>query len=55
LTLETRCTENGIDPARLKKAAKVERISLIHADNYDKAMGWIIKAIETMKPKEQAD
>jgi hypothetical protein len=45
LALETRCTENGIDPARLRKAAKVERLSMILAADHAKAKAWIDSAI----------
>lgn len=52
LSLEAKCVENGIDPARLKKAAKVERLSHITVDNLAKAHAWIDAAIAAIKAKE---
>lgn len=50
LTLEARCEENGIDPARLKVAAKVERLSMIEAgEQHDRAKAWIDTAIARKK------
>lgn len=46
LKLEARCTENNIDPAKLRKAAKVDRISLIAAADFQRADDWITKAIK---------
>lgn len=45
LALETKCTENGIDVARLKRAAKVERLSMILKADHAKAKAWIESAI----------
>lgn len=50
--LEARCTENGIDPAALKKAAKVERLAMIEAYDLSKAHTWIDKAIAKRKEAE---
>lgn len=54
LKLEARCTENGIDPARLRKVAKVERISLIAADKFQQADDWITKAIGELKKQNES-
>lgn len=45
LAIEARCNDNGIQIARLKKAAGVDRISLILAANLDRANGWLDKVI----------
>lgn len=45
LALEARCTDNGIDPAALKKAAGVARFSLIKASDLERANKWIDAAI----------
>ena len=44
LTLEVACNDNGIQLAKLKAAAKVERLAQIKAADYDRAMQWIDKA-----------
>lgn len=53
LALDARCSENGIDVARLKRAAKVERLSMILAPDYDKANDWITAAINKLKESQQ--
>jgi hypothetical protein len=40
-TLETLCSEFGTTPAKLKTAAKVERLSMILAADYDKCRAWL--------------
>lgn len=45
LAIEARCNDKGIQIARLKKAAGVDRISLILAANLDRANGWLDKVI----------
>lgn len=44
--LETLCQDNGIQVARLKSAAKVDRLAMIRADGYERALGWINRAID---------
>lgn len=44
--LETMCQDAGIPPARLRAAAKVDRLSLILAADYERAKGWISKHTE---------
>ena len=51
LALESLCTDNGISVERLKKAAKVERISLILAADFDRSKAWITAAIASAKPE----
>jgi hypothetical protein len=41
LALEARCTDNGIAIAKLKKAAKVERLSMIAPESLPRAHQWI--------------
>lgn len=45
LALEARCQENGIPLAKLKAAAKVERLSMIAPDDLPRAHQWIDKMI----------
>lgn len=52
LNLEVRCDENGIDPVRLKKAAKVERLSMILKDDLPRASKWIDEAIAAQKQSQ---
>lgn len=52
LILDARCQEHGIDVARLRKAAKVDRLAQIKAADLAKAHGWIDAAIAKMKPVE---
>ena len=47
--IETRCADHGIDPARLKKAAKVEALAEITAARFDGALAWIDKQIDAME------
>jgi hypothetical protein len=49
ISLDARCSENGISVESLKKAAKVERLSMILAADFDRANGWITAAIERRK------
>jgi len=49
LTLESRCAENGINVDALKKAAKVEKLSLIKSDDLPRCHQWLDKAIEKRK------
>ena len=51
LVLEARCSENGINIAALKKAAGIERISMIKPADLARAHGWIDKAIAARKEK----
>lgn len=53
LALEARCDENGVNVAALKKAAKVERLSMILATDKPKADAWIDTAIERRKQGAQ--
>lgn len=46
-TLETLCQDAGIPIGKLKSAAKVERLALILAKDYDRAKAWIERAKET--------
>jgi len=46
MSLDARCTENGITVDGLKRAAKVERLAMIQAEDYERANGWITAAIE---------
>jgi hypothetical protein len=41
--IETLCLDSGIPIAKLKTAAKVERLAQIRADEYDKALAWVNK------------
>lgn len=41
LVLEARCTENGINPDRLRKKAGVERLAQIKSDDLARAHKWI--------------
>ena len=41
IALDARCADNGIDVAKLKAAAKVERLSLMTAEALPKAHAWI--------------
>lgn len=41
IALDARCSENGIDVAKLKSAAKVERLSMITAEALPRAHAWI--------------
>lgn len=49
LALEARCDENGINVASLKKAAGVERLSLIKKADHERAKQWIDAAIARRK------
>jgi len=53
LTLESRCTENGIPTADLKAAAKVDSLALMPPAKFDRAMAWIDKAIAKKKEQQQ--
>lgn len=44
--LETMCQDNGIEVARLRKAAGVAGLAMIRAEHYARAKGWIDTAIE---------
>ncbi len=44
-TLETLCTSNGVPVEKLRAAAKVERLTQIHAGEYDRAKKWVDAAI----------
>lgn len=44
MTLEAKCLECQISVSELRKAAKVERLAQIKADNYDRCLSWIDKA-----------
>ncbi len=46
LALEARCSDNNIDVAALKKAAKVDRLSLIKPADLSRAHQWIDKVLE---------
>lgn len=41
--LEALCSEYGIQPAALRKAAKVDRLALILASDYSRAVAWVQK------------
>ena len=41
--LEALCSEFGIQPAALRKAAKVDRLALILASDYSRAIAWVQK------------
>ena len=41
IALDARCSENGIDVAKLKAAAKVERLALIKSADLPRAHAWI--------------
>ena len=41
--LEALCSEYGIQPAALRKAAKVDRLALILASDYSRAIAWVQK------------
>lgn len=43
LNLEAKCSELGIPIAKLKAAAKVDRLSMILAKDYSRALAWIEK------------
>ena len=45
--LETMCQDAGIAPARLRAAAKVERLAQIRAEDYQRAHDWITRATTT--------
>ena len=48
-TIETLCLDNGIDVARLKKQAGVDRLSMIRREHAQRALDWIdatVRAIE---------
>lgn len=47
--LETLCNDNAISVANLKTAAGVQRLAQIKAIDYERAKGWINKAIEKRK------
>lgn len=49
LTLIARCDDNGISVERLKKAAKVERVAMILADDLPRATTWVNTAIAAAK------
>ncbi len=49
LALEARCTDNGIDATKLKKAAGVERLSLIAPADLPRAHQWVDRIIEKRK------
>ena len=49
LVLEGRCSDNSISVVALKKAAKVERLALILADDLPRAHAWIDAVIEKRK------
>lgn len=49
LALEARCTDNGVNVAALKKAANVERLSMIAPDDLPRAHQWVDRAIEKRK------
>lgn len=51
-TLETMCQDAGIPVARLRAAAKVDRLAQIRATDYQRAKAWIAKHIAT--PEEAA-
>jgi hypothetical protein len=53
LTLITRCSDNGVDVDRLKKAAGVAKIDFIEADRYQRADGWITTAIAEKRSAEE--
>lgn len=55
LSLDARCTENNIPVDGLKRAAKVERLAMIHAADYERANGWITAAINKRKEAEAAE
>lgn len=49
MELDALCTDNGIDPARLKEKAGVEKISLIQAKDFSRARNWVKAAIAAAK------
>ena len=54
LALEARCTDHGINVEALKKAAKVERLSLIFEADLPRCHAWVDAAIAKRKSKEAA-
>ena len=54
LALEARCTEHEINVEALKKAAKVERLSLIFEADLPRCHAWVDAAIAKRKSKEAA-
>ena len=49
LVLEVRCQENNIPLAKLKAAAKVERLSLIRSEDLYRAHAWVDNVLEKRK------
>lgn len=54
IEFDARCSENGINVDALKKAAGVQRLSLIEAKDYDRAKSWIDAAIARRKQAQTA-
>lgn len=52
LALEARCTDNNISVAKLKEAAKVERISAIKPADLPRAHEWVDKVLAARKAKQ---
>ena len=52
--LETLCQDHGIEPAKLRAAAKVDRLAMIRADGYQRAKGWIDAVLEARNKKAAA-
>lgn len=48
-TIETRCQDAGIALDRVKKAAKVDQLAHIAADQFSRVQDWITRAIESTK------
>lgn len=52
IKLDARCSENGIDVEKLKKAAKVERLSMIKQADLPRAHAWIDAIITNRAEKK---
>ena len=52
--LEDTCRDNEIAVAKLKAAAKVERIAMIRAGDYQRALAWVNAAVEARSQRATA-
>ena len=52
--LEDTCRDNEIAVAKLKTAAKVERIAMIRAGDYQRALAWVNAAVEARSQRATA-
>lgn len=52
ITLDARCTDNGLNVEALKRAAGVERLAMIKTADLPRAHQWVDKAIQNRKERE---